>query len=157
MPSSILTLVLSQFDRAAFLRLFDLQLLGLYGLAGNIASPIEGLISKVSQMVLYPRCAHNFRADPHSFARKYYQENVKLFISILAAPAAVGGAARLIVAVLFDPRYAGAAAVLQAFMVRATLLSFASPAEDMLIATGESRIILIGNIFRALWIVGGSL
>ena len=67
MPSSMLTLVLSQFDKIVFLRLFDLRLLGVYGLAANVAGPIESLISKISQMVLYPRCAHNFRTDRQSF------------------------------------------------------------------------------------------
>ena len=40
MPSSMITIALSQFDKIAFLRLFDLNSLGIYGLAGNIAAPI---------------------------------------------------------------------------------------------------------------------
>ncbi len=157
MPSSILTLVLSQFDRLVFLRLFDLSMLGVYGLASNISGPIESLISKVTQMVLYPRCAHDFRTDPRTFTSKYYTDNIKLFTSIIAIPAAVGGAAYLVVDVLYDPRYLAAAAIVQAFMLRATLLSFSSSAEDMLIAAGESHHVLVGNIFRAIWLVGGSL
>jgi hypothetical protein len=42
-------------------------------------------------------------------------------------------------------------------MVRAALLSLASPAEDLLIATGEYQVILHGNVFRALWMFGGSM
>ena len=157
MPSSMLTLALSQFDRIIFLRLFDLKLLGVYGLAGNLAGTVEGLISKISQMVLYPRCAHNFLADRHSFSIKYYKENARVFLVILAVPAAVGGAARLLIGTLYDPRYALAGAILQAFMIRAALLALASPAEDMLIATGESHIVLIGNLFRAAWMFVASL
>lgn len=157
MPSSILTLILSQFDKAAFLRLFDLKLLGVYGLAANIAAPIETLIGRASQMVLYPRCAHNFRLNREDFTLNYYKENVKLFAVILAAPAAVGGAAHMIMAVLYDARYAAAAAVVQAFMVRAVLMAIASPAEDMLVATGESHIVLIGNIYRAVWMICASI
>lgn len=153
MPSSLLTVALNQFDKIAFLRLFDLHLLGVYGLAGNIAGPVESLITKISQLVLYPRCAHNFRSNPDTFSLKYYTENKKLFMSMLIVPAAIGGAAQLIVAVLYDPRYAQAGVILQAFMVRAGLLSLAAAAEDMLIATGESRIILVGNVFRAIWLV----
>jgi len=157
MPSSLLTLGMSQFDKIAFLRLFDLHLLGIYGLAGNITGPVESLISKISQMVLYPRVAHNFRTERESFVRKYYTENVKLFFAILILPAAVGGAANLIIRVLYDPRYAQAGAVLQAFMMRSAMLALASPAEDLLIATGEFQVILIGNIFRTIWLIGGSL
>ncbi len=157
MPSSMLTLVLNQFDRVIFLRFFDLKLMGIYGLAGNLAGQVEGLISKISQMVLYPRCAHNFRADRDTFSIKYYVENARVFLIILAVPAAVGGAAQLIIRTLYDPRYALAGAVLQAFMLRAALLALASPAEDMLIATGESHIILVGNVLRAIWMFAASV
>lgn len=157
MPSSILTIFLNQFDRAVFLRFFDLQLLGIYSLAGNIAAPVESLINKASQMVLYPRCAHNFRTDRSTFSLKYYRENTKLFIAVLAVPAALGGAAHFMIRLLYDPRYINAAAVLEAFMVRAALLALASPAENMLIATGESRLVLVGNVYRVIWMVVASL
>jgi lipopolysaccharide exporter len=157
MPSSLLTLGLSQFDKVVFLRLFSLPLLGVYGLAGNIAGAVESLISKISQMVLYPRCAHNYRTDRSTYSLKYYTENIKLFAAILLVPAAVGGAARLIIALLYDPRYAEAGSILQAFMLRAFLLALACPAEDLLIASGESHIILVGNILRTVWMFSVSL
>ncbi|MGH8288885.1 MAG: oligosaccharide flippase family protein [Steroidobacteraceae bacterium] len=157
MPSSALTIFLNQFDNAVFLRLFNFRLLGIYSLAGNITAPVESLISKASQMVLYPRCAHNFRADQTTYSLKYYVENTKLFIATLAVPAAIGGAAHFLITVLYDPRYTEAAEVLQAFMVRAVIKAFTSPAEDMLIATGESRLILVANVFRVIWIVAASL
>ncbi|HEY6926906.1 MAG TPA: oligosaccharide flippase family protein [Steroidobacteraceae bacterium] len=157
MPSSILTLALTQFDKIVFLRLFSLDLLGVYGLAGNIAGPVESLIMKISQLVLYPRCAHNYRTDRRTFSIKYYTENAKLFVSILIMPAAVGGAAQLLISALYDYRYAAAANVLQALMLRAALLSLASPAEDLLIAAGETQVILVGNVLRAAWMLTASL
>jgi O-antigen/teichoic acid export membrane protein len=157
MPSGILTLILSQFDKIAFLRLFNLHLLGIYGLAANIAAPIESLITKISQLVLYPRCAHNFRLDQDTVSLKYYTENTRLFISILIVPAIVGGAAHLIISLLYDSRYAQAAPVLQAFMVRAALLSLASPAEELLIAAGTWHVILVGNVVRAISLISASL
>jgi lipopolysaccharide exporter len=156
-PSSLLTLGLSQFDKVVFLRLFDLRLLGIYGLSGNIAGSIEALITKISQAVLYPRCAHNFRDNPNTAAERYYTENTKLFAGILAMPAAVAGASHLIIALLYDSRYSEAGSVLQALAIRAVLLSLASPAEDLLISTGQFHVILVGNILRASWIVLGSL
>ena len=157
MPSSMLTLALSQFDKIVFLRLFSLPLLGVYGLAGNIVNPIEGLVTKISQTVLYPRCAHNYRTNRDTFSLAYYTENVKLFISMLILPAAVWGAAQWVISVLYPARYAEAGAILQALMLRAVLLSLASPAEDLLIAAGEYQVILHGNILRAIWMFGGSL
>ena len=92
MPSSVLTLVLSQFDKAVFLRFFDLRLLGIYGVASNIAGQVESLISRTSEMVVYPRSAHNFRTDPSTFAEKYYTDNIRVFAVTGAMAAAVGGA-----------------------------------------------------------------
>jgi len=157
MPSSLITLALSQFDKIAFLRLFELNRLGIYGLASNISAPIESLITKISQMVLYPRCTHDFRTDPEGYWIKYYTNNIKVFISILIVPAAIGGGARFLIALLYDPRYALAGPILQAFMLRAMLLALASPAEDLLIASGETQVILIGNIFRAIGMLAASL
>jgi lipopolysaccharide exporter len=156
-PSSFLTLGLNQFDKVIFLRLFDLRLLGIYGLSLNIGGSIETLISKISQAVLYPRCAHNFRENPDTAAKRYYTENIKLFAGILAMPAAISGAAHLIITVLYDPRYSEAGNVLQALAIRAVLFSLASPAEDLLISAGQYHVILVGNIFRTASIVIGSL
>jgi O-antigen/teichoic acid export membrane protein len=156
-PSSFLSLSLNQFDKVVFLRLFDLRLLGIYGLALNIIGSVESLISKISQAVLYPRCTHNFRENPATAKDRFYTENIKLFAGILAMPAAIAGAAHLIITVLYDPRYAEAGNVLQAFSIRAVLLSLASPAEDLLVSDGQFHIILVGNILRAVWIVAGSL
>jgi lipopolysaccharide exporter len=156
-PSSLLSLGLGQFDKIVFLRLFDLRLLGIYGLAGNIAGSIESLISKISQAVLYPRCAHNFRDNPATATKRYYTENIKLFAGILAMPATLAGAAHLLITLLYDPRYSEAGSVLQALAIRAVLLSFASPAEDLLISAGQFHVILVGNVLRASWIVPVSL
>jgi lipopolysaccharide exporter len=157
MPSSVLTLVLSQFDKAVFLRFFDLRLLGIYGVASNIAGQVESLIARTSEMVVYPRSAHSFRSDPSTFAEKYYTDNIRVFAVTGAIAAAVGGAAQLIISFLYDPRYALAGVVLQTVMIRAALLSLSSPAETMLIAAGESHVILVSNVYRAVSIVLGSI
>lgn len=156
-PSSLLSLAMSQFDKVVFLRLFDLTMLGVYGLAANIAGSVEGLISKISQSVLYARCAHTFRTDRENLGSKYYSENLKLFVSILFLPAAVGGAAHFLITLLYPSRYAEAGAILQAFMLRAALLALGQPAEDLLIAIGEYQVILHGNIYRAAGLLVASL
>jgi O-antigen/teichoic acid export membrane protein len=156
-PSSFLTLALSQFDKTIFLRLFDLNLLGIFGLASGIASSIEALINKINQLVMYPRCAHDFRTDPNTFALRYYTRNTSVFLSTLGLPAAVGGAAHLLVAVLYDPRYAQAGMMLQALMVRAALIGLSGPAEGMLLAAGELHVPLYGNIVRAIAMVAGTV
>ena len=150
-PSSLLTVSLSQFDKVVFLRFFNLTLLGIYGVASGISASVDGLIGKITQLVLYPRCAHNFRVEPDKFVEKYYRENVKLLALLLLVPAAIGGAAPLLIRILYDSRYAMAGVILQAFMIRAILSALASAAESMLVASGESSLILISNIYRVCW------
>lgn len=157
MPSSLLSLGLSQFDKMVFLRLFDLRQLGVYGLAANMGAPLESLITKISSSVLYPRIAHDMRTDPAGAPVRYYTENRNLFASMLTLPAVVGGAAQLIVALLFPARYSATGQLLEAVALRLCLLSLAAPAEDLLIAAGEFHVILIGNILRVVWLVAGSL
>jgi lipopolysaccharide exporter len=156
-PSSFLSLGLNQFDKVGILRLFDLRLLGFYGLASNIASSIEQVIIKISQSVLYPRCAQMFREDPTSATRRFYTENTKLFACILGMPAVVIGCAQFLISLLYNSTYSQVGGILQALAVRALIQAFISGSEDLLISAGEFHVILVGNILRAIWIVPASL
>jgi O-antigen/teichoic acid export membrane protein len=157
LPSSLLTLLISQFDKFIFLRLFDIHLLGLYGLAGNIAGPIDGLIVRISRSVLFPRCATNHRRDPTTVGLRYYRDNVKLIMFTLFLPAALAGAATPLVHVLFDHRYAYASVILAAFAMRGMIAALTHPAENLLVATGTPRPIVFANMLRVAWLVPGSL
>lgn len=153
MPSSLITLVIVQFDKVIFLKLFSLELLGVYGLAINIVTPVQALISRICQNVLYPRCAEDFRTNPETFVERYYTESRNLHALTLLLPAALCGAAPLLVDVLYDDRYAVAGFVLQLFAIRALIATFAASAEDLLFASGRVRIQFWGNLIRLIWFV----
>jgi lipopolysaccharide exporter len=153
MPSSMITLAVNQYDKVIFLKLFELKLLGLYSLASNMSAPLDGLVTKISRTLLYPRCAEYFRHDPSTLVQRYYTENLKLHAVVLLLPALLFGMATLVVDVLYDSRYAFSGVILQAFAVRSMILPFASTAEDLLVASGRTRIQLIGNIIRLCYLV----
>ncbi|WP_066265893.1 oligosaccharide flippase family protein [Hydrogenophaga palleronii] len=153
MPSSMITLVVSQFDKLLFLKLFDLQLMGLYGLAVNILTPVDALITRLSRNMLYPRCAENFRDDESTFVEKYYTQSWKLHALVLAVPALLCGAGAFVVHVLYDSRYAQAGLMVQLFAMRSVIHVFSSTAEDLLVASGMLRVQLAGNVIRLLWLV----
>lgn len=157
MPSSVITLVVSQFDKILFLKFFNLQLMGLYGLAANMLTPVDALISRLSRNMLYPRCAENFRQDETTFVEKYYTESWKLHALALSVPALVCGAGTFIIHVLYDPRYAQAGLMVQLFAVRSVIHVFASTAEDLLVASGMLRVQLAGNIVRLFWLLPAAL
>ena len=150
MPSSLITIGLTQFDKVVLLRLFDLPFVGIYGVAGNISGPIDTLISTTTQRVLYPRCAKNYREDPTTFTIKYYTENIRLFAFILFIPATLLGASHLIINFLYDPRYGAAAVILQAFALRSIVSAFVTSAEDFLVASGSSKYFSMGIFIEQL-------
>jgi lipopolysaccharide exporter len=152
-PSSILTIFILQFDKVLILRLFDLKLLGLYGVAGGVIGPISALIYQFNNNVLFPRCTQYLREDPTTACVNFYKGNKKLlFISVLL-PSMVGGLASLIVGVLFDSRYSDAGDILQALSVGCLLSAFALPSENLLVASGKPKTVLIGNIIKLMWML----
>jgi lipopolysaccharide exporter len=153
LPSSVITLAITQFDRIVFLRLFNLQLMGYYGIAGNVLAPVEVATQKISRSVLLPRCAQVHREAPEQLRDRYYGDNLKLFAFILFLPAAVGGAASLIVEILFDPRYAVVGSILMVCSVRTILSALAGPPENMLMASGQTQVLLYSQFWRAGWLL----
>lgn len=152
-PSSIIILVVGQIDKFLFLKFFHLQLMGLYGLATNIAVPVEALTGQLSRNMLYPRCAENFRSDKSTFIEKYYKESWKLHALALTAPSLLCGMGTFVIHLLYDSRYAEAGMMLQLLAIRSVTHVYVSTAEDLLIASGQLRTQLIGNALRLLWLV----
>lgn len=157
MPSSILTIVLSQYDKVVFLRLFDLALLGVYGVAGSMIGPIGGLIIKNCRMVLYARCADYFRADRATATARYYNENRRLLALGTLLPAAVAGLSQSIVTMLYDSRYSQAGEILMVFGLVTVFSSFANPSENLLVASGRTQVVLIANLVRLATIPASTL
>lgn len=153
LPSSLITLCLTQFDRVVFLKLFNLELFGYYGLATNLIAPVDSITSKVGNSILFARCAELHRNTPGEYREKYYSDNVKLFALIMFLPASVGGASSLIVETLFDPRYAMVGSILMICSVRAMLLALTQPAENSLMASGQINALLVGQIIRLGWLL----
>lgn len=153
MPSSTITLVIVQFDKVIFLKLFSLKLLGIYGLAGNIIAPVDALTSRLCHTLLYPRCAENFRKDPLSFVPKYYTEVVWIHALLLVIPASLLGIGSLLIDILYDDRYQQAGLILQVFAMRSILATLAATSEDMLVASGRVRIQFYGNVIRLFWFI----
>lgn len=152
LPSSLLTIVLSQYDKVVLLKLFDLTTLGIWGLAGNMIGPVGGMISHNCRVVLYPRCAEYFRSSRATAAHRYYSENAKLMMVISLPPMVIAGFSQTIVALLYDSRYQGAGIILMAMGVAAFLSSFQGTSENLLVASGRTSTVLGANIARLLTI-----
>jgi O-antigen/teichoic acid export membrane protein len=150
MPSSILTIVLSQYDKIFLLKLTNLSLVGIYTIAGNIIQPTAGIIMHNARAVLYPRFAQYFRTDRSTAKARYYSENTKLLSIGVLIPAVVAGFANVFVDVLYDVRYVQAGHILMVLALGTLLSAFLNASENMLVASGKNHYTFAGN---AIWLV----
>jgi O-antigen/teichoic acid export membrane protein len=148
LPSSLLFAVVSQYDKVILLRLFDLSLLGVYGIASNLTSPVSTVIVHNAQTILYARCAEYFRTDRATACSRYYRENRRLLTLGVMLPAALAGFAELIVAVLYDPRYAAAGFILMVLALGSIVTAFQNASENLLVASGRTHTVLVANVIR---------
>jgi lipopolysaccharide exporter len=157
LPSSLLTIVLTQYDKVVLLKLFNLTLLGIYGIAGNMLGPISGVITHNARVVLYARCADYFRTDKDTACSRYYLENRRLFLIGVMLPALVGGFSQSIVAILYDTRYAMAGPILMILALGAIVIAFQNASENLLVASGRNHVVFLANVIRLCTIIPASL
>jgi lipopolysaccharide exporter len=149
-PSSILTVVLSQYDKVLLLKFSSLSLVGIYTIAGNVVAPVTGVIVHNARAVLYPRFSAYFRADRTSAKTRYYSENKRLLLVGVIIPAFVAGFGNLFIQLLYDTRYAPAGHILMVLGLGALVSAFLNASENMLVASGKNHFVLAGN---AVWLV----
>lgn len=157
MPSSMLTLVLSQYDRLVLVKLFNFTLLGVYSIASNLIAPVVGIIAHNARVVLYARCSDYFRTDRATARERYYRENRRLFAVGATAAALVGGAGNLVVELLYDARYTAAGHILMVLGLGAIVASAQNASENLLVASGRTRVVLVANVVRLCSLVPASL
>jgi lipopolysaccharide exporter len=157
MPSSMLTVVLSQYDKVVLLKLFNLTALGLYGVATNMVAPITGINLHNARVVLYPRVAEYFRVDRATAREKYYQNNQRLLMLGVLLPAVLAGFSQFIVEILYDARYAAVGTILMILALGSIVVAFQNASENVLVAYGRTHTVLIANVIRLCSIVPATL
>lgn len=156
-PSSIVTIILNQYDKLVFLRLFSASLLGIYSIAGNMLGPIRSIIMNNARLILYARCAEYFRSDRKSARERYYGENRRLIFLGMLLPAMVAGFSQSIVSVLYDPRYEFGGYVLMVLGLGTTISAFFNASENLLVAAGLTHAVLVGNALTLAALIPASL
>jgi lipopolysaccharide exporter len=157
LPSSLLTIVLSQYDKLLLVKFFGLSLVGVYTIAWNMLSPVSGIIMHNARVILYARCAEYFRTNSGTARKRYYTENTRLLVLGAMLPALVGGLGPILVAILYDARYARAGAILSVIGLGAIISAFQSASENLLVASGRTHFILVGNVIRLFTVLPAAL
>ena len=155
-PSSYLTLLILQADKLILAALLPLATFGLYAIATTLVAAPTALGWNYTRRVLYPVYAETAREAPERLSTVFYRQRRWVALSFTFLVGAMGGGASLVVAVLYDPRYAGSASMLALLAISAALTLVNQSADEMLLAAGRLRATLGANITRVSWLAIGT-
>lgn len=153
--SSMLTLLIMQTDKVVLARLMPLSMFGLYAIAVTLSAAPDALSSPYVTRVLYPIYARAAQADGGALRATFYAARRRVVLLFMFAVGGLIGAAPLVVALLYDPRYHDVAPYLQLIAISAGLRMPSLAANMALFALGRTRSTLIANIFRFAWLAIG--
>lgn len=153
MASSALTIVIAQTDKLVLGRVFTLAEFGIYAIALTIADAPVSFAGSYVNRIVYPICAKAWRDAPDNVARTYY--SVRRVPAGLYAFACGGliGSAGLVIALLYDPRYASASTFISLLMVGTALRLPNVATAQLMVAIGQVNRIMQLVLVRVVWIV----
>jgi lipopolysaccharide exporter len=150
--SSALTLLLGQTDKFILARLFTLREFGLYSLAISISIAPASFASSYVTKVVFPVYASTWRERPEGLASVYYAVRRRAAALYAFACGGLIGGAPLLFAILYDPRYQGAALFMSIILISGALFLPNFCAAELLTASGDIKGTLRINIVRICWL-----
>jgi lipopolysaccharide exporter len=151
--STMITLVLSQTDKLILSRVFTLDVLGLYILGSNLATAAAGLATAYASRVLYPHLAECWRERPEALRGEFYAKRMPISMLYMVAVGGAMGAAGLIVAILYDERYADAAVFFQILSISTVFAINNQATNELMIASGRQFFTFHANIIRLIYLI----
>lgn len=150
--SSIITMFLAQSDKVVLSRIFPLETFGLYMVAVNIAAAPAAFSSAFSHRILYPIYAKTVREEPGQFADVLASAGKMPIMLYMVAAGAFPALAPSIIAILYDPRYIGAATFLQLLAIAPIFALGNAASSEALVALGKPQAVLFANLVRLAWL-----
>jgi O-antigen/teichoic acid export membrane protein len=146
--STMLTLLITQGDKLVLARAFPLDVMGIYMIAAGLAVAPVGLVTAYAGRVLYPIYAEIFREAPETLRAKFYSIRMPQTLFYTFAAGGFIGCAHLVITLLYDPRYAGAAVYLQILSISTFFAAGNYAANEVMIAIGNTRFTFVTNLAR---------
>lgn len=150
--SSIITMLLTQCDKIVLAPLFTLETLGFYMLASNLALAPLAFTSAYATRVLYPCYARVWREQPEALRSIFYTGRRRVSFLYMLAAGALIGTAPLVIAILYDDRYAGAGIFLQLLAISPLLALSSNSANEVLTATGRVHVTFHATLVKLVWL-----
>ena len=150
--SSILTMVLAQVDKLVLARSLSLPQFGVYTIAANLAQVPVAIVMIYTTRILYPAVANGWRLDPGAIRQTIYGTRGPVFYGYLFAAGGMIGSAPIVVRILYDPRYVGAALYLSILALPAAMTMITRATSETLVAIGHTKTTLMLNVVRIVWL-----
>ncbi|MFT3967650.1 MAG: oligosaccharide flippase family protein [Sphingobium sp.] len=150
--SSIITLLLVQCDKLVFARFMPLDEFGFYILAGNLASAPLAFTTAYASRVLYPSYSQLWRDGCADLRAQFYARRRLPSLLYSLATGGLIGCAPLVIAILYDPRYADAGLYLRILAIMPLFALPSNAANEALTATGRIRATFEASVVKLLWL-----
>ncbi len=157
-PSSVITLILTQTNTVVMARFFPIEELGKFTIAITLSTAVQGVLSEYVMRVFFPRFAEANRISVEKSKSIYYSVRRRVMLFFAFGIGGLIGGGELLVRILYNDEYLGTGIYLSLLcLVPLARLSTMS-AEQAIITRGFIRVALNANIIRLAWIaVAGPL
>jgi O-antigen/teichoic acid export membrane protein len=155
-PSSVITLLLVQFDKVILSKSLTLTELGLYFVAFNFSSAAATFSIQYARGVLQPYLSKIYREAPEVYLDRYYEKKLKLSILLSFLLGGLSGGSYLFFDILYDDEYLSAGYYLAILLVTPIMALITYSSEITLILFGQIKMTLVANIIRLVWFVLGA-
>ncbi len=147
--SSLFSVLAQNGDRVLLGAWISPVLLGIYVLAYNLISMIEGAGGRLFWSVSTPAFSHVVRDDPSRLKDVYFKFRLPMDLAFVASAGLLYGAGQSIIDIMYDSRYAQAGAIVQVLSF-SLLISRFTVAYTVYIALGVPRNLTVLNICKAI-------
>lgn len=155
-PSSIITLVLAQFDKVVLGKSLTTEELGLYFVAFNFSAAAATFTIEYARGVLQPYLSIVYRENPEQYLQTYYAKKQKICVLLAFLIGGLSGASFLFFDVLYDERYLEAGYYLAILLVTPVMTLVTYSSEVTLILYGRLKATVEVNVIRMVWFLGGA-
>ena len=153
--SSAITLVIMQLDKIIMSRALDINSLGTYYLALNLAMIPQGLSGSIAVKSLYPLYARSWQIPNFDMRGLLYSSRKFIDFLYIGGCLAIFALSSVIISVMYDPRYAAANTYLQILIIGTAPYMANNAINEFLVSKGITSTTLSANVVRLTWLVTG--
>jgi len=150
LPSTLLTLILTQADKFLFARLFSVADFGVYMLPANLALALQPFGRNYVERFFFPLISRTWHAAPQTLGTIFYSTRRRFYLMLFAGTGLGVGGAPALFRLLFDQRYEYGWIYFSVLLLRTALNLDAHTNVQTMLAIGRTAPVLRANIARLL-------